>query len=102
VALLLGALLSYLCIYCPVRAALNRQPEVMLHVKGVAACPLLLVLGLVLTVYGKRAGEALFRSPRELSGAGWFLVVALVGVGILVSVCLEAGLKGHGYVGNVR
>jgi hypothetical protein len=97
VALLLGILLSYLCIYCPVKAAMNKEPEITLHVKGAAICPLLLGSGLVLALFGKRAGEALFRSSRERSGAGWYFGVALSVIGAFVYCCLEAVLAGHGY-----
>ena len=96
-SLLSGALLSYWCIYGPLESAVRKEPRISLSIKGVIVSTALLVLGLLLTIFGKRAGTILYRSPRQLSGVGALCAVVNAGIGFLVYLCLKTVLERYGY-----
>jgi hypothetical protein len=96
-SLLIGALVSYLCIYRPLAAAARQEARITLWTYGAVICPALLVLGLVLTIFGKRAGAILYITPRQLSGLGWLFAVVMTGIGFLVYFWLKKAVESYGY-----
>jgi hypothetical protein len=95
--LVLGALLSYWCIFCPLASAINKEANLSLSMTGVVLSPVLLVMGLALTIFGKRAGDLFYLSPQQLSAVGSVFAAVMAGVGFLVYCCLKSVLESYGY-----
>ncbi len=95
--LLLGVYLSYQCIYSPLAAAMRQEPIVGILLTGVGLCPMCLILGLLLLIFGKRVGAVLYLSPQQLSVAGGLFTAVMFGIGLLVYYLLRAVIGSYGY-----
>ena len=96
-SLLLGALLGYCSIYCPLASAVHKEPILTLSGEAVMVTPVVLVWGLVMTIFGKRAGRFLHSSPRGLTWVGGVFFLAMAGIGLLIRSCLKKVVEGYGY-----
>ena len=96
-SLLLGALLGYCSIYCPLASAVHKEPILTLSGEAVMVTPVVLVWGLGMTIFGKRAGRFLHSSPRGLTWVGGVFFLAMAGIGLLIRSCLKKVVEGYGY-----
>ena len=96
-SLLLGSLLGYWSIYCPLISARHGEKAVDFSEQGVVVSTIAVLWGLVLSLFGNRAGTLLYISRRQLTRVGWLFAVALIGIGLLVAHGFQQVLESYGY-----
>jgi hypothetical protein len=96
VMLLGGAVLAYLCVYDPLRAAARGDENVSLSLKGAILCPLVLVMGAAYVILGRRA-TTLFGTRERPSPAMWVVGVVLLLAGLGLYFYLKSVIEAQGY-----
>lgn len=95
--LLLGLVLSVVCVYIPVAAATAGERFVSFWTIGIVAAPLLIVYGILFLIFGKRAWTMIQKPSRKPTRAGWILACIFGGLGVLLLFVVLGVLNRYGY-----
>jgi hypothetical protein len=77
-------------------AATRHDPTVFLSLKGVMFSPVVLIIGVVYTVYGSRVADSLGSNKRP-TRTGWFLIILFWLADMLLYWWLKRFIHGYGY-----
>ena len=94
--LALSGFLGYLCIYAPLQAAANHDPEVSLSLKGSAFFPLFLGMGLVYLILGSHV-TPLFGTRAHPTPLAYVFGIALTLAGVVFYFFLKSAVEAQGY-----
>jgi hypothetical protein len=95
VLLIIGGMLSYLCVYKPLESAWSGSPTVSVSLKGAILAPMGLI-GLMYLALGQRA-STIMGTREKPTPAAYAIAIGTVLLGVGLYFWLRSTLEAHGY-----